>query len=276
MRARGGWKVIYFDGNILWPEQVKISPEDRGFLLGDGLFETMKAINGRVLALKEHWQRLKNSADYLEIPLTMTVQDLEKVLTELLCSNCLTAQPAGLRLTFTRGIGPRGLLPPAEPKPVMMVTAFPWSDNPGPIRAHIVDVRRNELSPLAGHKTLSYMENVLAKMAAVKAGAQEAILLNSQGHVAEASSANIFIVTRGGTLATPRLEDGALPGIMRRQVIVLANTMNLPVEEKMMGVEELSNAAEIFLTNSLIGLLPVNHLGPVTQRLQKAFAVNSY
>ncbi len=122
---------------------------------------------------------------------------------------------------------------------------------------------------MAQIKSLNYLDNILAKMAAVKAGAEEAVLLNSKGHVAEASAANIFLVTGRG-LATPRIADGALPGIMRQKVITLAEKLNITVEERIITAEELESAAEIFLTNSLIKIQPVNRLGLVTRQLKIA------
>ncbi len=109
--------MIYFNGQIIAPENVRISPADRGFLLADGLFETMRADDGQVLSLCEHWARLKKSADFLEIPLPLECRELEKIIPELLLCNDLAGQNAGLRLTLTRGCGPRGLLPPAGPDP---------------------------------------------------------------------------------------------------------------------------------------------------------------
>ena len=263
--------MIYFNGQIIAPESVRISPADRGFLLADGLFETMKADEGQISSLSEHWARLKKSADFLEIPLPLDCRELEKIVYELLTCNDLTRQNAGLRLTLTRGCGPRGLLPPARPDPTIMLTAFPLPAlNSEPVRVSVVEIRRNEFSPLAQIKSLNYLDNVLAKMAAVKAGAQEAVLLNSRGHVAEASAANIFLVTSRG-LATPRIADGALPGIMRQKVITLARKLNITVEERIITVEELESAAEIFLTNSLIEIQPVNRLGPITRQLKTAY-----
>lgn len=262
--------MIYFNGQILAPESVRISPADRGFLLADGLFETMRVDDGQVLSLCEHWARLKKSADFLEIPVPLDCRELEKIISELLTCNDLAGQNAGLRLTLTRGCGPRGLLPPAGPDPTIMMTAFPLPAlDPEPVRVRVVEIRRNEFSPLAQIKSLNYLDNILAKMAAVKARAEEAVLLNSKGHVAEASAANIFLVTGRG-LATPRIADGALPGIMRQKVITLAEKLNITVEERIITAEELESAAEIFLTNSLIKIQPVNRLGPVTRQLKTA------
>ena len=250
--------MIYLNGKFISAELGKIDFNDRGFLLGDGLFETMRAYQGKTPWLKEHWQRLEKSAGYLEIPLIISFDELGGIINELLSQNNLLAQDASLRLTVTRGSGPRGLLPPNNVKPTLMLTAFGLpAFEVAAVDACVVNIRRNELSPLANIKSLNYLENVLAKMAAVKLGSQEAILLNSKNHVAEASAANIFCVTEKMELITPRIEDGALPGITRQVVIHLAEKLNIPIAEKIVNVDDLTHAAEIFLTNSLIEIQPV-------------------
>lgn len=275
--------MIYWNGKIVSPEIAAIAPTDRGFLLGDGLFETMRAYEGRIFALREHWERLKNSADYLKIPLAISCVELEKIANELLDQNNLLGQNASLRLTLTRGSGPRGLLPPKEVQPTLILAAFPLPINlPSSINAWVVDIRRNEFSPLANIKSLNYLDNVLAKMAATQAGADEAILLNSKGDVAEACAANIFLVTEQNQLATPRLEDGALPGITRKMVIHLAKQLHIPVEEKSVTLNDLRSAHEIFLTNSLIEIQSIDQINhhlignknsrPITTQLQAAYA----
>lgn len=278
--------MIYLNEEFFSPESLKISGDDRGFLLGDGLFETMRSYQGRVFCLQEHWQRLKNSADYLEIPFAMSCVELAKIVAELLKKNNLSDQAASLRLTVTRGSGPRGLLPPQVVKPTIMLAAFPLADLSATVTACVVDIRRNELSPLARIKSLNYLDNILAKMAAVKAGFNEAILLNCQGHVAEASAANIFLVTQQNQLITPRIEDGALPGVTRQIVINLAKQLNIAVQEKIVLLDDLMNAKEIFLTNSLIEIQPIHQLrnkimdtnipGLVTSALQSAYRIICY
>jgi branched-chain amino acid aminotransferase len=270
--------VIYWNGKIRPPEAVNIAPGDRGFLLADGLFETMRGYRGRVFCLAQHWNRLKSSADFLEIPLPLSLAELTGIIDELLEKNHLLTQDASLRLTLTRGVGSRGLSPPADPIPSILLTAQPLSaaSAPAVARICIVDIRRNELSPLACHKTLSYLENILARQAAVKAGADEAVLLNSRGLIAEASAANIFCVNDQGWLLTPRREDGALPGITRQVVLDLAKHLGIPAAEQSLTPSDLVQAQEIFLTNSLIEIQPASFLTdgkcmPITAQLQTVY-----
>src|SRR5205085_322053 len=147
---------------------------------------------------------------------------------------------ASLRLTVTRGSGPRGLLPPSNPQPTVMLVAFSIvSHSHHAVSVVVSDIRRNEFSPLANIKSLSYLDNVLAKKRAIRDGFDEAILLNTVGNVAEASAANVFIVTDQSQLITPRLQDGVLPGITRQVVLDIAKELKLSVFERAVLPEEI-------------------------------------
>ncbi len=273
--------MIYINGEFVSIETARIHPTDRGFLLADGLFETMRVYNNSVFRLKEHWERLKKSAEYLDIPFSLSFPEIKKIINELLQRNNLSSKDASLRLTLTRGSGPRGLLPPENAKPTILITVFPLlKKSDQSIKACIVDVIRNELSSLAHIKSLNYLDNVLARIQAAKKGAAETILLNSKGLVAEASAANIFLVNHKGTVVTPPLKDGALPGITRQTVIELCQDLEIPLEESSISVKALQNAVEIFLTNSLIEIQSLAYLDDkiivpkqdsITQKLQKAY-----
>ncbi len=252
--------MIYFNGKILPTESIRIDPTDRGFLLGDGLFETMRVYQGKVFGLREHWNRLKIGAEFLHIPLPLSEVELASIILDLLRQNNLLKDDASLRLTVTRGPAPRGLLPPGEFKPTIMLTAFPFSAHHNAARLIIASTRRNELSPTANIKSLNYLDNILAKMEATQAGETDAALLNSKGNVSETCAANIFIVTQKSIILTPRLQDGALPGITRQLVIRLARELNLIVEERVVTIDDLKQAEEIFLTNSLIEIQPVSSI----------------
>lgn len=253
--------IIFFNGQYIPLEQASLSVEDRGFLLGDGLFETMKAYRGRVFCLRKHWQRLKDASDFLQIPLFLGWEDLLKISQELLAQNHLNESVAVLRLTLTRGKGPRGLMPPDYPQPNIMLTAFSRE-------AHflaesslwVVEICKNERSPLARIKSLNYLENILAKTAAVRAGANEAVLLNTQGLVASASCANIFLKLPNGKILTPGLDQGILAGVTRGLVIEMAQKSGIEIEEGQVTQQDLKNAEEIFLTNSLIEIQGVNRI----------------
>ncbi len=253
--------AIFLNGQYEPLDQAFIAVEDRGFLLGDGLFETMKAYQGQVFCLQKHWQRLKNAAEYLQIPFNLTCENLQKISQELLVRNNLNKTDAVLRLTLTRGKGPRGLMPPRDANPNILLTAFSYCSKPLAEQSlWVVEICKNERSPLSRIKSLNYLENVLAKSAAVKAGATEALLLNTRNRVASASCANIFLKLANGKLLTPCLDEGVLDGITRGLVIELAQKLGIAVEETQVTQQDLEAADEIFLTNSLIEIQSVNNV----------------
>lgn len=249
--------MIYLNGNFISDYDAKLEHNDRGFLLSDGIFETMRCYEGVILSLSDHYARLKTSADFLEIPFLMTLEELDAITKSLLEKNGLMEKDASLRVTLTRGVGPRGILPPANVKPTLMITAFLFLTHESkPLKAVISTIRRNESSPLSNIKSLCYLDNVLARRDAVKRGADECIFLNTVGHVTCASVANVFLITSKGII-TPRLEDGVLPGITRKTVIEVCRSNNIPVFEETISEADLMNAKEVFFTNRLIEIQPV-------------------
>ncbi len=251
--------MIYLNGEFIPSSQFKIESNDRGLLLSDGLFETMRIYEGKVFCVEEHYARLLKGASALKIPLPLKLEELNDILLNLLKENDLANKDATLRITLTRGAGPRGLLPPAEPKPTIMITvaAMPHAEHP-PLNLHIcANTRRNEKSPLANLKSLCYLDNILAKMEAVEHKADDAIMLNTKDKVACCSAGNIFIVTHDNTVLTPRIEDGILPGITRKLIIEDCKEINIPLIEKELTVEEVLGAKEVFITNSVLEIQPV-------------------
>ncbi len=242
--------MIHLNGELLAAAEARIDPADRGLTLGDGLFETILARDARPLRLDAHLRRLRRGAGILGLPLAFSDKSLEDSLLETLKSNSLSE--GVLRLTLTRGPAPRGLAPPADPRPTLLITAHQKTGAGGaPLNAVIATVtRRNEHSPLCRCKCLNRLDDVLARKEAAARGAGEAILLNAQGRVAEAAAANLFLVVNGA-LTTPPVSEGALPGVMRAEIMKTANVAERPLEP-----EEFFNAAEAFLTNSL-GLRPL-------------------
>lgn len=255
--------MIYLNGNFIPDNDAKLEHNDRGFLLGDGIFETMRCYQGTIFSLSDHYARLKESADFLEIPFSMTLEELRAATKSLLEKNMLTEKDASLRLTLTRGTGPRGILPPDNVKPTLMITALPFQAHaPKPLKVVISAIRRNEFSPLSNIKSLCYLDNVLARRDAARKSADECILLNTVGNVACASVANVFVVTSKGVV-TPRLEDGVLPGITRKIVIEICKSNNIPVFEEAISEVDLMNAKEVFFTNRLIEIQPVVQINAV-------------
>ncbi len=244
--------IVSLNGMLTDASAARIDPADRGFTLGDGLFETIAVRRNAVRHLAAHLRRLREGAAVLGIPLPGDDQALAAQIGACITANNL--KDAVVRVTLTRGVGARGIVPPANPVPTFLITAAPLPDTAGPANVIVAKVtRRNEHSPLARVKHLNYLDNILARREAQAAGADDAVLLNTAGNVAESTVANIFILVDGFML-TPPVADGALPGIMRAEAMKLARA-----EERTITPEMLMRAAEVFLTNAL-GVRPVTHI----------------
>lgn len=231
---------VWLNGTLQDAEAARIAPTDRGFTLGDGLFETIKARDGAPLRLEAHLARLRRGAGFLALPVPRI--DFAAALSETLAANGLS--DGVLRLTLSRGPAPRGVLPPKEPEPSLLITAGSLPPD-GPVRLVVARVtRRNEFSPLCGIKSLNYLDNILARQEAAGRGADDALILNTQGRIAETSMANVFVV-KDGALVTPPLKDGALPGILR------AELLKLGAIEQPLVPGDLARVKEMFLTTSL-------------------------
>ncbi len=271
---------IFFNGKLIPETEPCILASDRGFLLGDGLFETIHIYQGKALFLADHWERLIHGAQVLQLPLSFNLQDLAANIEQLLQANQLTGKDAGVRLTLTRGPASRGLLPPQVPQPSLLITAVPFISDPTKKvgTAFISSIVRNECSPVANIKTINYVDNMLAQQEAAEQGADDALLLNTKGHLVEASTASLFIV-RDDVLYTPPINDGALPGVTRKHILELARANNITALETSLSPEDLFQAQEAFLTGSLRGVKPLirvsgqiigpGQAGPVTLLLQK-------
>lgn len=273
--------MIYLNGDIIPADSAQISPADRGLLLGDGIFETMRAYGGRIFRLHAHVDRLIASADFLGIPIPISREALSKALDATLEANQLSQSDAALRLTLTRGAGPRGLSFPPNPKPTLLISATTLDNlHLPPAKALIASIRRNQHSPLAKIKSLNFLDNILARQEATSQGFDDALLLNSSGQLAEASAANLFIV-RKACLLTPPIYDGALPGVTRAVIFELARSLAIAIKESSMGCGDVAQADEAFLTNSLIEVQPLiqvgeqsighGEIGPVTAQIQKSY-----
>jgi branched-chain amino acid aminotransferase len=261
---------VWLDGALLDEEAARVSAFDHGFLLGDGVFETLRVYRGRPFALDEHLARLGASAAAMRIPLAGVA--LEEAVCAVLDANDLT--DARLRITLTSGRGPAGLARSAGPATVLVTAAalVPW---PAASSAIVSRLRRDQHSPLAGVKTSSLAESVVAFAEARETGADEALLLNLAGELCEATTANVFVV-RDGVAATPPLESGCLAGITRGHVLELGAT------EQPLSLADLRAADEAFLTSSTRELQPLVRVdgqpvadgvpGPVTRRLADAYS----
>ena len=219
--------------------------DDRGLLLGDGLFETVLSRAGELVDLEAHLARMTAGCVVLGLP-APDPAEAQALMRRAVSDAGLATVRAAVRLTLTAGPGGRGLDRPGEPAPRLFATAAASVVPATPARLMISTVARNEGSPASRLKTLAYLDNVLARREATLAGADEAVMLNGQGHVACAAAANLFWIA-GGEVFTPALACGVLDGIVRRQVMAAA-----AVREVAVGAEALAGAQAVFLTNSLI------------------------
>lgn len=229
--------------------------DDRGLTLGDGLFETVLAEDGILRLWDEHVARLVRGCATLGLP-APAGEVLERAAGQALTDVGLLGGRAAVRLSWTAGSGGRGLDRPTTPEPRLVVQAAPAPLPSGPARLATVSIRRNPTSPTSRLKTLAYLDPVLARREAVLAGADEALMLDTEGRVACAGAANVFWLAEG-VLHTPALDCGVLDGIIRARVIAAAPC---EVAETRAGREALDEVEAIFLTNSLIGVRAVSSL----------------
>ncbi len=246
---------VYIDGQFYEKEDAKISVFDHGLLYGDGVFEGIRAYNGRVFRLSEHLKRLEESAKAIFLSLPIPIKKIEESLLESVRVNGL--KDAYIRLVITRGIGDLGLdMRKCKKNASVIIIAdkielYPpsfYEKGLDMITSSIRQRTPDQLSPAI--KSLNYLPNIMARAEAVRAGAQEAILLNQQGYVSECTGDNIFYV-QDGNLYTPPTYAGILDGITRGAVIDIAREkMGLKVEEKLFTVHELYRADEAFVTGT--------------------------
>jgi branched-chain amino acid aminotransferase len=266
---------VWVNGAIVPAREPVLTAFDRGFQLGDGIFETLRARGGRPTELAEHAARLRRSAAALAIPLPEDVEKrLARAIDELLAAEGLAGPEgdASIRITVSRGaFFGRGLLPPDEhPTPTIVVQAWPIAPTPAShleIGLHLVTsgVRRDPESPLAALKTTSRADYVFARLEARTAGADDALFLTIDGYLSEATSANVFIVRGVGRpdpeLATPSLACAILPGTTRTWLLGWGETVGLRLAEGWLTTRDLAEADEAFISSSVAGILPVTRFG---------------
>lgn len=251
-----------------------ISAYDRGLSLGHGLFETILTNKRSIPLLDYHWKRLITSVNFLDIKLPFNLNDLSTMINDLLHDNELIDKKGGVRLTITDGISDRGLLPIKKSPPTFILTAFSLPEvRSKSMSATIVKTQRNENSLTSRIKSISYLDNVFAKKEAVANGFDEAFLLNSKKYVAEGSVSNIFIV-KNNSVYTPPIIDGALPGVVRHVILNDLKIQNIRIKEVTINVKELMDADEIFITNALMGVMPIHQID--TKKLCSDFHITHH
>jgi len=270
-----GPSYAWVNGAIVAAGDPVLTAFDRGFQLGDGIFETLRARGGRPTELAEHLARLRRSALGLAIPLPDDVDAVvARAIEELLDAETLggTDGDASVRITVSRGpFFGRGLLPPDEhPAPTIVVQAWPVPPTPAShleVGLHLVasGVRRDPESPLSALKTTSRADYVYARLEARTAGADDALFLTIDGFLSEATSANVFVVRRNNDveteLATPSLASAILPGTTRDWILRWAESAGLHPVETWLTTRDLAEADEAFLSSSVAGILPVTRFG---------------
>lgn len=235
----------------------KIAEKNQDFILGSGLFhgyglfETIKITESNPVFINEHYHRIKKSSAFLELKINMTLQEFIKKSRELIRINKI--QEGALKLLFFKGAKQNHILISTdlkiyEPEKYKYGLSIKFSER-----------IKNEKSLLTGHKTLNYLENILEKTTALKEGYDDALFLNSRGNITETTVANIFFINKN-KIYTPSLDSGILPGIIRKKIVQIAKQKNVLLKEGCFSQEELMNAEAVFLTNSLMGVMPVKSI----------------
>ena len=236
---------------------IAIDPTDRGLLLGDGLFETLLALDGKVQRPLVHLARMGLGCAALGLPAPDQDEALT-VMADALFTSGLTHGRAAVRLNWTAGSGGRGLNRPLTLEPRLWATAAVSLKPDHPARLMLASVRRNATSVTAHHKTLAYLDNVMARREALAVGADEAVMLNQDGDLACAAASNLFWI-EGTQLLTPDLSCGVLAGTERARVLAAAAEAGIEARPVQASADSLQRVDGIFLTNSLNGLWPVSH-----------------
>lgn len=273
---------IWMDGKIVDEAEARVPVTDHGLLYGDGVFEGMRVIAGRVFRIAKHLERLEFGARVLALNLPYPVGEIRAAVEDTV--RAFGEQEAYIRLVVTRGVGPLGVDPTTCPRGSLVIIVTTIRLFTEEQRARGLDMitssyRRPTADVLDVRvKSLNYLNSVLPKLEARQRGADEALLLNPRGHIAEAAVANVFAL-RGRTLLTPPASDGCLEGINRGAVLELSRELELEPQERSIGRADLFAADEVFLTGSGAGIVTVRSLdgrqlgpgqrGPITERLQQ-------
>lgn len=275
---------IYLNGKLVPEAKAKVSVFDHGLLYGDGVFEGIRAYNGRVFKLDEHVERLYDSAAAIALAIPMSKAEMAAAVVKTCKAN--QVKNGYVRLVVTRGVGSLGLNPYLCKEPQVFIIAdaiqlYPQELYEKGMAVVTVGTVRNHTEALNPRiKSLNYLNNIMAKIEAINSGVMECIMLNPQGYVAEASGDNIFAIKKG-RLLTPPSWCGALCGITRNTVIELARAAGHEVREDVMSRYDLYTADEVFMTGTAAEIISIVNVdrrvigdgrpGPVTQQLCAAF-----
>jgi branched-subunit amino acid aminotransferase/4-amino-4-deoxychorismate lyase len=256
--------LVFLNGQFLPEAQAVVPVNDRGFLLGDGLFETMRVVGGKPFRFAQHLERMTRGADFLKIKPPFTPKELEKFAGQIIDQNKMP--DAILRVTLTRGAGERGYSFNGECKPTIAMTlhaappekSIEWNLITSSFRIPAAD-------PLSSFKTTSKILHVMARAEAKEKGADEALLINTNGEVAETASGNLFWIYDEKICTVPTGR-GVLPGITRAIVLEICQALGLQTNKRVIKPEALRNSTGIFVTQSAFGIVPITSFDgePVT------------
>jgi len=256
--------VCWINQTIKPAHEATISVFDHGLLYGDGIFEGLRFYQGKTFMLEAHLQRLQSSAEAIGLTLPYSLQQITQAIEQLI--DAYSSDSGYLRLVVTRGVGNLGLDPQKCSQPSLFIIAdqivvMDVSEQGQGVSLHVAHTRRTPARCLDPKiKSLNYLNNILARIEANRAGMDEALMLNLEGNVSEGSVDNIFIVS-DGELLTPPLEDGMLEGVTRAVIIDVASRAGIACRETSLRVEDLKRAQECFLTGTGAELIPVRQIG---------------
>lgn len=253
-------QIIYLNGEFVKKSEAKVSVFDHGFLYGDGIFEGIRAYNGHVFRLEDHIRRLYDCAKVILLDIQITPKEMEQIVIDSCVKNNIA--DGYIRLVVSRGVGDLGLNPYLCAKPSVIciassISLYPEEFYTEGLKIVTVATTRNfhdALNPRI--KSLNYLNNIMAKIEAIQAGAPEALMLNTQGYVTECTGDNIFLI-RDGVLYTPSVSCGALKGITRDVVMELAEKRGMKVKEDFLTRFDVYTAEECFLTGTAAEIIPV-------------------
>jgi branched-chain amino acid aminotransferase len=275
---------VYINGKLIDKSEAKVSVYDHGLLYGDGVFEGIRVYDGRVFRLAEHVDRLFDSARHIWLEIPLSREEMIAAIQQTVKVN--DKRNGYIRAVVTRGAGSLGLDPRKTSDPQVIIIVDDISLYPPELYEHGLEIvtaatirnHPNAVNPRI--KSLNYLNNILAKIEGIRAGCQEALMLNHKGEVAECTGDNIFLLKRG-VLRTPPLDAGILEGVTRNAVIELARAANIPVEETALTRHDVYAADECFLTGTAAEVIPVvkcdervigsGRPGPVTRQLRERF-----
>jgi len=247
--------IVCVNGSFLASEQLAINPLDQGLLYGFGLFETILVKEGYPSLIKHHFNRLFSSAETIGLTIPFSISELSWLIEQTIKKNNINL--GSIRLTLTAGNDKSA----TSTTPTLIIfsrqpLAYTHDHYNQGLTAGFADIKRNKHSPLVRLKTINYLENLLAKRYAQTQGWDEALFLNTSGNLAEGSMSNIFLV-KNGRVITPNPDEGLLPGIIRHIVMEKCIALGIPAEERVISEKEVREADECFLTNSLMGVMPL-------------------